>query len=143
MGFPHQTDPRAGHCGPGVAHREPLPKPGCVAGGGGGVVPVQDKFHNLYLSPVLLFSLLLRGVTWLAGISLLSPVRISVLDEHHGQSDLKGRAVPEASPLPACGELDSFAIPESLDQHVTLVPSKLRLVTLAAFILQKCKVGLH
>ncbi|XP_077707332.1 ATP-dependent DNA helicase DDX31 isoform X1 [Canis aureus] len=88
---------------------------------------------------VLLSATLTEGVTWLAGISLLSPVRISVLDEHHGQSDLKGRAVPEASPLPACGELDSFAIPESLDQHVTLVPSKLRLVTLAAFILQKCK----
>ncbi|XP_041583154.1 probable ATP-dependent RNA helicase DDX31 isoform X2 [Vulpes lagopus] len=88
---------------------------------------------------VLLSATLTEGVTWLAGISLLNPVRISVLDEHHGQSDLKGRAVPEASPLPACGELDSFAIPESLDQHVTLVPSKLRLVTLAAFILQKCK----
>lgn len=82
-------------------------------------------------------------MTRLADISLLNPVRISVLDQHHGQSDPKGRAVPEASPLPAAGEPDSFAIPESLDQHVTLVPSKLRLVSLAAFILQQCKVGPH
>uniref|UniRef100_A0A452UPB7 ATP-dependent RNA helicase n=1 Tax=Ursus maritimus TaxID=29073 RepID=A0A452UPB7_URSMA len=88
---------------------------------------------------VLLSATLTEGVTRLADISLLNPVRISVLDQHHGQSDPKGRAVPEASPLPAAGEPDSFAIPESLDQHVTLVPSKLRLVSLAAFILQQCK----
>ncbi|XP_027470748.2 probable ATP-dependent RNA helicase DDX31 isoform X2 [Zalophus californianus] len=88
---------------------------------------------------VLLSATLTEGVTRLADISLLNPVRISVLDEHRGQSDPKGRAVPEASPLPAGAEPDSFAIPESLDQHVTLVPSKLRLVSLAAFILQQCK----
>lgn len=94
-------------------------------------------------SPVLPLSLSLQGVTRLADISLLNPLRISVLDGHCGESDPKGRAVPEASPLPAGGEPDSFAIPESLDQHVTLVPSKLRLVSLAAFILQQCKVGPH
>ncbi|KAF3820980.1 hypothetical protein GH733_011133 [Mirounga leonina] len=88
---------------------------------------------------VLLSATLTEGVTRLADISLLNPLRISVLDGHRGKSDPKGRAVPEASPLPAGGEPDSFAIPESLDQHVTLVPSKLRLVSLAAFILQQCK----
>lgn len=82
-------------------------------------------------------------MTRLADISLLNPVRISVLDEHRGQSEPQGGAVLEASPLPAGSEPDSFAIPESLHQHVALVPSKLRLVSLAAFILQKCKVGPH
>uniref|UniRef100_A0A8C7EUA4 ATP-dependent RNA helicase n=1 Tax=Neovison vison TaxID=452646 RepID=A0A8C7EUA4_NEOVI len=88
---------------------------------------------------VLLSATLTEGVTRLADISLLNPVRISVLDEHRGQSEPQGGAVLEASPLPAGSEPDSFAIPESLHQHVALVPSKLRLVSLAAFILQKCK----
>ncbi|XP_023098683.2 probable ATP-dependent RNA helicase DDX31 isoform X3 [Felis catus] len=89
---------------------------------------------------VLLSATLTEGVTRLADISLLDPVRISVLDQHHGQSDLERGTLPEVSPLPADDELDSFAIPGSLDQHVTLVPSKLKLVSLAAFILQKCKL---
>lgn len=94
------------------------------------------------LSSLLPFSLGIQGVTRLAGISLHNPVSISVLDESHDQSNPKGKAVLEVSPPRTSDELDSFAIPESLDQHVTLVPSKLRLVSLAAFILQKCKVGL-
>ncbi|XP_053764460.1 probable ATP-dependent RNA helicase DDX31 isoform X2 [Panthera pardus] len=88
---------------------------------------------------VLLSATLTEGVTRLADISLLDPVRISVLDQHHGQSDPERGTLPEVPPLPPDDELDSFAIPGSLDQHVTLVPSKLKLVSLAAFILQKCK----
>uniref|UniRef100_A0A8C5P1U0 ATP-dependent RNA helicase n=1 Tax=Jaculus jaculus TaxID=51337 RepID=A0A8C5P1U0_JACJA len=71
---------------------------------------------------VLLSATLTEGVTRLADISLQDPVSISVLDKNDDHN-----------------QLDSFAIPESLDQLVTLVPSKLRLVCLAAFILQKCK----
>uniref|UniRef100_A0A8C8Y6D7 ATP-dependent RNA helicase n=1 Tax=Panthera leo TaxID=9689 RepID=A0A8C8Y6D7_PANLE len=88
---------------------------------------------------VLLSATLTEGVTRLADISLLDPVRISVLDQHHGQSDPERGTLPQVPPLPPDDELDSFAIPGSLDQHVTLVPSKLKLVSLAAFILQKCK----
>lgn len=39
-------------------------------------------------------------------------------------------------------EQENFAVPEKLKQYVMMVPSKLRLVTLAAFILEKCKVRL-
>lgn len=78
----------------------------------------------------------------LADVSLHDPVSISVLDEGHGQANPQGAGALEASPPENSDELDSFAIPEGLDQHVTLVPSKLRLVSLAAFILQKCAVGL-
>nr|XP_004485291.3 LOW QUALITY PROTEIN: probable ATP-dependent RNA helicase DDX31 [Dasypus novemcinctus] len=88
---------------------------------------------------ILLSATLTEGVTRLANISLHDPVSISVVEESHDQSKLKGKAICEVSHLQTSVKLDSFAIPESLDQHVTLVPSKLRLVSLAAFILQKCK----
>ncbi|XP_077624603.1 ATP-dependent DNA helicase DDX31 [Crocuta crocuta] len=88
---------------------------------------------------VLLSATLTEGVTRLADISLLDPVRVSVLEEHDGRSGPKRSAVPGVSPPPPGDEPGGFAIPGSLDQHVTLVPSKLRLVSLAAFILQKCK----
>ncbi|GAB1286155.1 Probable ATP-dependent RNA helicase DDX31 [Apodemus speciosus] len=79
---------------------------------------------------VLLSATLTEGVTRLADISLHNPVSISVLDKSWDQPNPKEVASTQ---------LDSFAIPESLSQHVVLVPSKLRLVCLAAFILQKCK----
>lgn len=37
-------------------------------------------------------------------------------------------------------QVERFAVPEKLQQHMVVVPSKLRLVCLAAFILAKCKV---
>ncbi|XP_043844752.1 probable ATP-dependent RNA helicase DDX31 isoform X2 [Dromiciops gliroides] len=49
------------------------------------------------------------------------------------------RATREVGHLQASSEPDSFAVPEKLQQHVTLVPSKLKLVTLAAFILGRCE----
>jgi hypothetical protein len=91
----------------------------------------------------LFFSLSLKGVARLADISLHDPVSISVLDESHDLSSPESEASLEASPPQATDELDSFAIPAGLEQHVVVVPSKLRLVCLAAFILQKCKVGLR
>ncbi|XP_021573877.1 probable ATP-dependent RNA helicase DDX31 [Carlito syrichta] len=88
---------------------------------------------------VLLSATLTEGVTRLADISLHNPVSISVLDESHNQFNTKGKVVQEVSPAYTSDKLDGFAIPENLNQYVTLVPSKLRLVSLAAFILQKCK----
>lgn len=40
----------------------------------------------------------------------------------------------------AARQSQSFALPEALKQFVIVVPSKVRLVCLAAFILDKCKV---
>ncbi|KAM5298547.1 ATP-dependent DNA helicase DDX31 [Ctenodactylus gundi] len=88
---------------------------------------------------VLLSATLTEGVTRLADISLHDPVSISVLDKSRDQPNPKDTVFQEITQPRASDKLDSFAVPESLEQHVTLVPSKLRLVCLAAFILQKCK----
>ncbi|KAM4876883.1 ATP-dependent DNA helicase DDX31 isoform 2-T2 [Thomomys bottae] len=88
---------------------------------------------------VLLSATLTEGVTRLADISLHNPVSISLLDKSHEQCNREDKVVLEAILLQTHDGQGSFAIPESLDQHVTVVPSKLRLVCLAAFILQKCK----
>uniref|UniRef100_I3MAU3 ATP-dependent RNA helicase n=1 Tax=Ictidomys tridecemlineatus TaxID=43179 RepID=I3MAU3_ICTTR len=89
---------------------------------------------------VLLSATLSEGVARLADISLHNPVSISVLDKSHDQSNPKDQVTQEVTPPQAADQLDAFAIPESLDQHVALVPSKLRLVCLAAFLLQKGKL---
>ncbi|XP_072488902.1 ATP-dependent DNA helicase DDX31 isoform X2 [Notamacropus eugenii] len=88
---------------------------------------------------VLLSATLTEGVTRLADISLHNPVSISVSDEACEQRIKGCKAVNEASHLQTSAESDSFAVPEKLQQHVTLVPSKLKLVILAAFILGKCE----
>ncbi|XP_037348827.1 probable ATP-dependent RNA helicase DDX31 isoform X1 [Talpa occidentalis] len=88
---------------------------------------------------VLLSATLTEGVTRLANISLHDPVSISVQDDSGAPSTCGDRAMPAACPAPAGDQQAGFAIPVSLDQHVVLVPSKLRLVCLAAFILQKCQ----
>ncbi|XP_074871345.1 ATP-dependent DNA helicase DDX31 isoform X2 [Carettochelys insculpta] len=84
---------------------------------------------------VLLSATLTEGVTRLADISLHDPVSIVIVD------DAWDRAPPEQEPISSSARMeeDGFAIPEKLRQHVVVVPSKLRLVTLAAFILGKCK----
>ncbi|XP_015263024.1 PREDICTED: probable ATP-dependent RNA helicase DDX31 [Gekko japonicus] len=84
---------------------------------------------------VLLSATLTDGVARLADISLRDPVCISVAE------DVGGKACPTGvvGALPASMECDGFAVPEKLQQHVAVVPSKLRLVTLAAFLLGKCK----
>ncbi|XP_048849385.1 probable ATP-dependent RNA helicase DDX31 [Brienomyrus brachyistius] len=82
---------------------------------------------------VLLSATLTEGVTRLVGISLKDPVSIHACE------------APEQSGAEASAMLpDSFAVPEKLQQHMVLVPSKLRLVCLAAFILAKCRFeGAH
>ncbi|XP_022078405.2 probable ATP-dependent RNA helicase DDX31 isoform X1 [Acanthochromis polyacanthus] len=79
---------------------------------------------------VLLSATLTLGVTRLADVCLNDPISIHV-------------SGPASSDLPAVtpdtSQSESFAVPEALRQFVVLVPSKVRLVCLAAFILDKCK----
>uniref|UniRef100_A0A8D2PGP7 ATP-dependent RNA helicase n=1 Tax=Zosterops lateralis melanops TaxID=1220523 RepID=A0A8D2PGP7_ZOSLA len=92
---------------------------------------------------VLLSATLTEGVTHLADISLNDPVSISIADEIQNVPGAASQAAREASSSSNCMEQDNFAVPDTLQQYVMVVPSKLRLVTLAAFILQKCKFEKH
>uniref|UniRef100_A0A8C0GGE2 ATP-dependent RNA helicase n=1 Tax=Chelonoidis abingdonii TaxID=106734 RepID=A0A8C0GGE2_CHEAB len=88
---------------------------------------------------VLLSATLTKGVTRLADISLHDPVSIAIVEETWDRTTPEQEAIGS----PAHMEEGGFAIPEKLKQLVVVVPSKLRLVTLAAFILGKCKFEKH
>ncbi|XP_061460444.1 probable ATP-dependent RNA helicase DDX31 isoform X2 [Rhineura floridana] len=90
---------------------------------------------------VLLSATLTEGVSRLASISLHDPVCISIAEESLGSntSEVEVQAEEAAGGPPASLEQGGFAVPENLQQNVMVVPSKLRLVTLAAFILRKLK----
>ncbi|XP_028312248.1 probable ATP-dependent RNA helicase DDX31 [Gouania willdenowi] len=77
---------------------------------------------------VLLSATLTHGVTRLADVCLNDPISIHV----------SGLAPSSHSSDPS-SQSESFAVPVSLQQFVVVVPSKVRLVCLAAFILDKCK----
>ncbi|KAK7173093.1 hypothetical protein R3I93_003042 [Phoxinus phoxinus] len=81
---------------------------------------------------VLLSATLTEGLSRLASISMKEPVSIHV-SEGSGETV---EACPQAAPQALS---DSYVVPERLQQHVVVVPSKLHLVCLAAFILTKCK----
>ncbi|XP_013415138.1 probable ATP-dependent RNA helicase DDX31 isoform X1 [Lingula anatina] len=83
---------------------------------------------------VLLSATLSQGVERLAGMSLVNPQLVEVSKP---VTDTKV-SKPDSVTVTQTTD-DKFVIPEHLQQHFIVVPSKLRLVTLAAFILQKCK----
>uniref|UniRef100_A0A669DDC3 ATP-dependent RNA helicase n=1 Tax=Oreochromis niloticus TaxID=8128 RepID=A0A669DDC3_ORENI len=85
---------------------------------------------------VLLSATLTNGVTRLADVCLNNPVSIHVSSAP--SSDLTTTSVVTCDPE-AASQSESFAVPEALKQFVVVVPSKVRLVCLAAFILDKCK----
>ncbi|KAM8885635.1 ATP-dependent DNA helicase DDX31 isoform 1-T2 [Spinachia spinachia] len=85
---------------------------------------------------VLLSATLNHGVTRLADVCLNDPVQIQVSGPASSDIVTSGSAVTcESGVL----QSESFVLPEALKQYVVVVPSKLRLVCLAAFILEKCK----
>ncbi|XP_075434866.1 ATP-dependent DNA helicase DDX31 isoform X2 [Ascaphus truei] len=85
---------------------------------------------------VLLSATLSEGVTRLAGISLHKAVTVT----EDSSSDAKPSVKPVAEPSEQSDkDASSFAMPEKLHQYAVVVPSKLKLVTLAAFILGKWK----
>uniref|UniRef100_A0A3B4UBT6 ATP-dependent RNA helicase n=1 Tax=Seriola dumerili TaxID=41447 RepID=A0A3B4UBT6_SERDU len=83
---------------------------------------------------VLLSATLSHGVTRLADVCLNAPVNIHVSGP--ASSDLTTATTVTSDPSPA-SQSESFAVPEALKQFVVVVPSKIRLVCLAAFILDK------
>ncbi|XP_068166756.1 ATP-dependent DNA helicase DDX31 [Antennarius striatus] len=85
---------------------------------------------------VLLSATLTNGVTRLANICLNDPVTIHVSGSASSDVTTCSTVTPDPS---AAGQSESFALPEALNQFVVVVPSKIRLVCLAAFILDKCK----
>ncbi|XP_031412071.1 LOW QUALITY PROTEIN: probable ATP-dependent RNA helicase DDX31 [Meleagris gallopavo] len=87
---------------------------------------------------VLLSATLTEGVTRLADISLNDPIRISIADEVQKSLKPALQIEKEANGSSNCMDQENFAVPEKLKQYFVMVPSKLRLVTLAAFILEKC-----
>ncbi|NXS76594.1 DDX31 helicase, partial [Pandion haliaetus] len=92
---------------------------------------------------VLLSATLTEGVTRLADISLNDPISISVADEIQKALQPASQTGRQASIPSNHMDQENFAVPEKLKQYVMMVPSKLRLVTLAAFILEKCKFEKH
>ncbi|NWI13045.1 DDX31 helicase, partial [Crypturellus soui] len=88
---------------------------------------------------VLLSATLTEGVTRLADISLNDPVSISIADKIQDGLKPASQEGKEAISSSAFMDQENFAVPEKLKQYFLMVPSKLRLVTLAAFILEKCK----
>lgn len=77
-------------------------------------------------------------MTRLADVCLNDPVSIHVSGA--SCSDLTTTSAVTRDPE-AASQSESFAVPEALKQFVVVVPSKVRLVCLAAFILDKCKVN--
>ncbi|KFP99249.1 putative ATP-dependent RNA helicase DDX31, partial [Haliaeetus albicilla] len=92
---------------------------------------------------VLLSATLTEGVTRLADISLNDPISISIADEIQKALKPASQTGRQASSSSNHMDQENFAVPEKLKQYVMMVPSKLRLVTLAAFILEKCKFEKH
>ncbi|NWY56210.1 DDX31 helicase, partial [Chionis minor] len=92
---------------------------------------------------VLLSATLTEGVTRLADISLNDPISISIADEIQKGLKPGSQMGREPNSSSNCMDQENFAVPEKLKQFFMMVPSKLRLVTLAAFILEKCKFEKH
>ncbi|XP_061880121.1 probable ATP-dependent RNA helicase DDX31 isoform X2 [Entelurus aequoreus] len=85
---------------------------------------------------VLLSATLTHGVTRLTDVCLNEPISIH-LSEPAPSSDLAA-----VTPEPSAGDQsESFAVPSALKQFVVVVPSKVRLVCLAAFVLDKCQLS--
>lgn len=66
------------------------------------------------------------------------PVYIQVSDVTDESTDTPEPSLSSQSP--PSQQTDSYTVPDRLQQYMVVVPSKLRLVCLAAFILARCRV---
>ncbi|XP_071948400.1 ATP-dependent DNA helicase DDX31-like [Antedon mediterranea] len=86
---------------------------------------------------ILLSATLTEGVERLAGISLHDPLHIDIAKDQESVALVQNDASKEMSK-----EADKYySTPNQLKQYFLMVPSKLRLVTLTAFLLWRCKVS--
>lgn len=92
---------------------------------------VKNSLHSgVRCQTVLLSATLSEGVERLAGISLHNPLSVDVTTEDGGCEKKEATNAQSSSEV-------SFTTPRQLKQFFIIVPSKLRLVTLAAFLLMK------
>uniref|UniRef100_A0A3B4B7I7 ATP-dependent RNA helicase n=1 Tax=Periophthalmus magnuspinnatus TaxID=409849 RepID=A0A3B4B7I7_9GOBI len=87
---------------------------------------------------VLLSATIFQGVMRLVNVCLNDPVTIQVSD---CEATLSAASVQSESSPSTAVQSESFTVPEGLKQFVVIVPSKVRLVCLAALILDKCQVN--
>lgn len=80
----------------------------------------------------------LTGLSRLTSISMNDPVYIQVSEVTDESLDTSEPSL--SSQCPPSQQADSYTVPDKLQQYMVVVPSKLRLVCLAAFILARCKV---
>ncbi|KAJ7369820.1 ATPdependent RNA helicase [Desmophyllum pertusum] len=92
----------------------------------------KSLFTGIRCQTVLLSATLNEGVERLVGVSLHNPLFIDVTAESRGD---EGKAESDAKNSSDV----SYTTPQQLKQFFIVVPSKLRLVTLAAFLLWKNK----
>ena len=76
----------------------------------------------------------------MAGMSLHDPVRIDITQPSHDVGHVTPAERHADGDVKTDVEPTNFAMPESLLHEFVVVPHKLRLVTLAAFILSKSQV---
>ena len=89
------------------------------------------------------------GVERLAGMSLHDPVKVDMSDggvpKPVNSAPTDNAQVKPKNKLAKTNsnskDVEVFATPEGLRHHFVIVPHKLRLVTLTAFLLMHCKVG--
>lgn len=89
--------------------------------------PVQTALLSATLTP---------GVEHLAGLALRDPVKCEVSENKTTNGAVHKNTLTEDKPVA------SFSMPSGLKHFLLVVPCKLRLVVLAAFLLLKAKVGL-
>lgn len=83
---------------------------------------------------VLLSATISTGVMRLVDVCLNDPVTIQVSEPVPSSADVQSESSSSTDI-----QSESFTVPEALEQFVAIVPSKVRLVCLAAFILDKCQ----
>ncbi|XP_025112467.1 probable ATP-dependent RNA helicase DDX31 [Pomacea canaliculata] len=104
------------------------------------IVTALNTKGNEHRQTILLSATLTTGVERLAGMALRNHEMIDASSmEHEGSKSKNVQDTVSIWPQ-SSADNQAFALPEKLKQYFVIVPCKLRLVTLAAFILWRCKM---